>query len=228
MKKRFAMLIVSALLILSVSGCGGERQTASSSAPEAAVSSGLPEWSTTTSTEKATPKENLPSYSTTYRCPLTSRITTKTSLRSTNANCTYPTVTFAVGAAVRERDEVFTEGFRGQVVTSKAQLDALELDEEYKADKYTESYFEDKALVVLEFRLTSGSTQLRVDTVWTSGDTMWVRYTTLHPNPSTADMAYRRILLEICQKSADGIKHVVGERVPIHLPSGSPPNPTAL
>ena len=228
MKKRFAMLIVSALLILSVSGCGEVDEATSAAVPESAREAVCAVDSTTTSTEKAPQTENLPSYSTTYRCPLTSRITTRTSFGSTNANCTYPMISFTVGAAVRERDEVFTEDFRGQVVTSKAQLDALGLDEAYGTDEYTENYFEDKVLVVLEFRLTSGSTQLRVDTVWTSGDTMWVRYTTLHPNPSTGDMAYRRILLEICQKSADGIKHVVGERVPIHLPSGSPPNPTAL
>ena len=154
--------------------------------------------------------------------------TTTTSYGKTNANCTYPTTPFTVGATVREYDEHFTEDFRGTVITSKVQLDALALDAEYDTDSYTDNYFENKALIVLEFRLTSGSIQLRIDNVWASVDTMQVRYTTLCPNPHTNDMAYHRILLEISQKTADGIEHIVGERVPIQLPSGSPSNPTAL
>ncbi len=230
MKKCLTMVLILCLLVLFVGGCGGTEDSVSS-APEVAVnvdSAANADAGATTTTEKEITIQKDTEQSTTCRCPLTSQITTTTSSKTTTVKCTYPTAPFTVGATVRERDEVFAEDFRGRIITSKTQLDALALDAEYETDSYTESYFEDKALVVLEFRLTSGSTQLRVDTVWASGDTMWVRYTTLHPNPSTADMAYRRILLEICQKSADGIKHVVGERVPIHLPSGSPPNPTAL
>lgn len=139
-----------------------------------------------------------------------------------------PPTPFTVGATVRVRDEVFENHFSGQLITSKSQLDTLTLDAEYRIERYTTQYFEDKALVVLEFRLTSDSIQLRVDNVWASGDTMWVRYTTVRPSPFTNDMAYRRILLEISQKDADGIEHIVGDQVPVQLPSGSPPNPTAL
>ncbi len=203
MKKLLTMVLVLGLLALLGSGCGGERENALSSAPESVV-------------------ENS------YATDKGSETTTTTTWGTTNANCTYPTAPFTVGAAVRVRDEVFKSDFSWRVVTSKAQLDALELNEEHNAEKYTEAFFAEKALVVLEFRLTSGSIQLRIDNVWASGDTMWVRYTTLHPNPFTNDMAYRRILLEISQKDADGIEHIVGERVPIHLPSGSPPKPTTL
>ena len=227
MKKLLAMVLVVSLLILPIGGCG-DGEDIVSSVPEVAVSSGLPEWSTTTSTEKATPKENLPSYSTTYRCPLTSHTTTTTDRGSVTASRTYPTAPFTVGAAVRERDEIFVEDFCGKIITSKAELEVLALDREYETERYTEKYFEDKALVVLEFRLTSGSIQLRVDAVGVNGNAMTVFYTTVRPNPSTNDMAYRRILLEISQKTADGIEHIVGERVPIQLPAGSPPNPTAL
>ena len=238
MKKWLIRMLVLALLTLLVGGCGGASEKAPSSAPEVAVSSGLPEWSTTTTTEKATPTENLPSYSTTYRChttrsttcrcPLTSQTTTTTDWGSVTVGRTYPPTPFTVGATVRVRDESFEQDFSGQVITSKAQLDALDLNEEHNAEEYTDDYFADKALVVLEIRLTSGSIQLRVDNVWASGNTMWVRYTTLRPNPFTNDMAYHRILLEISQKDADGIEHIAGEQVPIQLPSGSPPNPTAL
>ena len=158
----------------------------------------------------------------------TTTLTSAPDLSTTTTKNTYTTAPFTVGAAVREQDEQFTEDFHGTVITNKAQLDTLTLDAEYRIERYTTQYFEDKALVVLEFRLTSDSIQLRVDNVWASGDTMWVRYTTVRPSPFTNDMAYRRILLEISQKDADGIEHIVGDQVPVQLPSGSPPNPTAL
>ncbi len=236
MKKLFAMLVVLGLLILPVGGCGVERKNALSSAPEVAVSSALPEWSTTTSTEKATPTENLPSYSTTYRyhttrsttyrCPLTSQTTaTIITYGKTNANCTYPTAPFTVGAAVREQDEHFNEDFRGTVITSKAQLDALALDAEYDTERYTEQFFVDKALIVLEFRLTSGSIRLRIDTVGVNGGTITVFYTTVRPSPFTNDMAYHRILLQVDRKRVDHTTSVVGEENRIN---SNYSNPTAF
>lgn len=238
MKKLFAMLVALGLLLLLVGGCGGGEDIVSS-LPESAVDVGSvtdTDEKTTTTTEKETTTEK--DHSTTRRCPLTKPQTTTTTEEETTTTTdwgsvtvgrTYSTVSFSRGAAVRERDEVFTEDFRGKVITSKAQLDALALDAEYETDNYDHNFFEDNALVVLEFRLTSGSIQLRVDNVWASGDTMWVRYTTVRPNPSSNDMAYHRILLEISQRDADGIEHILGDRVPIQLPSGADiPNPTAL
>ncbi len=237
MKKRLTMVLILCLLLLTVGGCD-TNEPSSSAAPESASKSASTD-TTTTTTEKAISTQEdaaqttalhcRPSNTTTRRGPLTSRITTTTTTwGKTNADCTYPTAPFTVGEAVREWDEVFTEDFSGQVITSKAQLDALALSQEYGTERYTEQYFEDKALVVLEFRLTSGSFQLRIDTVGVNGNTMTVFYTTVCPNPSSNDMAYHRILLEISQKAADGIEHIVRERVLIQLPSGSPPDPTAL
>lgn len=193
MKKLFAILVVSGLLILSVSGCGANETV--SSVPEVAVSSGLPEWGTTTTT---------------------------TTWGKTNADCTYPTAPFTVGAAVREWNETFTEDFRGKVITNKAQLDTLALDVEYGTERYTEQYFEDKALVVLEFRLTSGSIQLQVGSVGVNGNTMTVFYTTVRPSPFTNDMAYRRILLEVDRKWVERVKAVIGKENVIYSNHSNP------
>ena len=203
MKKCLTMVLVYGLLLLLVGGCSGERENAPSPASESTVDVGL-----AANADAGT--------------------TVTTDWGSVTVSRTHPTAPFTVGAAVRVRDEVYAEDFSGQVIISKAQLDALALNQEYGTERYTEQYFEDKALVVLEFRLTSGSIQLQVDTVGVNGNTMTVFYTTVRPNPFTNDMAYHRILLEISQKTADGIEHIVGERVPILLPSSSTPNPTAL
>lgn len=148
--------------------------------------------------------------------------TTTTSYGKTNANCTYPTTPFTVGATVREYDEHFTEDFRGTVITSKVQLDALALDAEYETDSYIDNYFENKALIVLEFRLTSGDIQLQVDTVGVSGSTMTVFYTTVRPNPSTNDMAYRRILIQVGRKQVERVKSVVGQETRINSNYSNP------
>lgn len=186
MKKLLAMLLVFCLLILLAGGCGGTEDLVSR-APESAVDVG----SVANADEETT---------------------TTTSIGTTNANCTYPTIPFSRGAAVREweRDGAFEQDFSGMIITSKAQLDALNLSEEHNVEEYTDNYFTDKALVVLEFRLTSGSIQLRVDTVGVSGNTMTVFYTTVRPTPFTNDMAYRRILLEVDRKQVERVKTVVG------------------
>ena len=214
--KKFLLAVLSlALLILPIGGCGGE-ECIVSSLPESAVDIGTVEntdGGTTTTTEKATETENLPSYSTTYRDPLTSqKPTTTTTRRKTTVKCTYPTIPFSYGARVREweRGEAFKQDFSGRIITSKAQLDALALDVKYETDNYDDRFFKDNALVVLEFKLTSGSIQLLVDTLGVNGDTMTVFYTTLRPTPFTCDMAYRRILLEVDRNKVEGVNTVVG------------------
>lgn len=198
MKRLLAILSVLGLLILPVGGCGDVEDIVSS-APESAT-----DISAAVNVEASA---------------------TTTTWGKTNAICTYPTAPFTVGATVREQDEAFAEDFHGEVITSKAQLDALALDAEYKADGYTERYFEDKALVVLEFTLSSGSTQLQVGTLRVNGDTMTVFYTTVRPSPFTNDMAYRRILLQVDRKKVERVKTVVGEE---HSMYSNYSNPTVF
>ncbi len=219
MKKFLIAVLVLALLILTIGGCGSGEDVVSS-APEIAVSSGLPEWSTTTTTEKEMTAGK--DHSTTRRCPLTSRITTTTTVGTTTVNCTYPTVPFSRGATVRVRDESFKEDFSGRVITNKTQLDALTLDAEYETDNYDHNFFEDNALVVLEFRLTSGSIQLRVDSIGMKGNTMIVSYTTLRPTPFTNDLAYRRVLLEVDRNKVKNVKTIVGEESRINSNYSNP------
>ena len=80
-------------------------------------------------------------------------------------------------------------------------------------------------MVVLEFTLSSGSTQLQVGTLGVNGDTMTVFYTTVRPSPFTNDMAYRRILLQVDRKKVERVKTVVGEE---HSMYSNYSNPTVF
>ncbi len=232
MKQLFTLLIALGFLVLLIGGCG-DTEDFVSSAPESAVDIGAgahADEETTTTTEKETTTEK--DHSTSRRCPLTKPQTTITTKKETTTttdnnttivNCTYPTAPFTIRATVREQDEVFTEKFQGKIITSKAQLDALALDTEYKTSRYTESYFEDKALVVLEFRLTSGSIQLKVNSLGVkSGHTMTVFYTTVRPSPFTNDIACRRILLEVDRSEVENVKTIVGEEKRINSSYSNP------
>lgn len=129
---------------------------------------------------------------------------------------------FTVGATVRVRDEVFAEDFRGKIITSKTQLDALNLSDDYDTVKYTDNYFENKALVVTEIKLVSGSIQIRVNTIIVKHEIMTVYYHTAYTEPFTQDIAYWRILLEVDKNDVDSVCAIKGIRSGGFAPSATP------
>lgn len=112
-----------------------------------------------------------------------------------------------------------TEVFEGKLIQSKSQLDQLQLDSNYPTEKYSDEYFSEKALLMLYITLESGSMKLQIDDIAANGDSLAVHYTSICPNPHTADMAYWRVLLEVSGDDVEGIRSIRGERRNETLPS---------
>ena len=121
-------------------------------------------------------------------------------------------IPFTVGASVRTYDPSGMDGFSGRVIRSREALEALELDNACPLDRYTGAYFADKALLVLYVPLESGSMQLQFDGLTAQDDVLTVRYTTIRPNPATADMAYWQVLLETDAEAVGAVRTVTEER----------------
>lgn len=115
---------------------------------------------------------------------------------------------FNIVSAVRvsEKD---TDRFAAYLIETKAALDTYGIE---GTDTYTNAYFETKSLLLLCVTLESGSMELKIDRLARDGTALTVHYTTVEPYVQTADMAYRRLLLEVDRADVSGITSIVGER----------------
>lgn len=182
---------------------------------------------TSTSTTSSSPSEN--NITTTATTPTAT--TTGQSVPSTSSSSTRTAppnakiIPFTAGTPVREWEGVgqFEDDFCGKLIKDKTQFNALvnthALGEEYKINQYNDDYFSSKAVVVLEFKLTSGSMRLQIDNVSQIDNTLLIQYTTIQPTPSTCDMAYWRILLEVNKNDVSNIEHIADEHIRVTLPS---------
>ena len=128
-------------------------------------------------------------------------------------------ISFTVGAAVRIYNPTTMNGFSGRVIHNREALEELSLDDSCPLSIYTEAYFDNKALLVLYVPLESGSIQLQIDELVLQNSDLTVQYTTIRPNPSTADMAYWQVLVEVSADEINNVHTVTGERRRVTLSS---------
>lgn len=128
-------------------------------------------------------------------------------------------VSYTVGACVRGAYRGDVDDFFGRLISGRNELEALKLDDTLPLDRYTDSYFSDKALILLGITLESGSMELRIDGAEAEGEGLTVRYTSISPGMLTCDMAYWQVLLEVDGEAVQGIRQIEGERNRVSLPS---------
>lgn len=111
-------------------------------------------------------------------------------------------------------------GLEGKLIQSKSQLDQLQLDSNYPTGKkYSDEYFSEKAFTHALYHTRKRLLKLQIDDIAANGDSLAVHYTSICPNPHTADMAYWRVLLEVSGDDVEGIRSIRGERRNETLPS---------
>lgn len=132
-------------------------------------------------------------------------------------------ISFRLGANIRVYDKD-TDTFTGRSLTTKGDLDKLKLDNSYSISDYSDDYFSDHALLFLCITLESGSMQLQIDNITLHDDTLEVQYTSTSDGAMTADMNYRRVLLEVNKDDVKSVRQIIGVRNRVQTPSTHRPS----
>lgn len=122
--------------------------------------------------------------------------------------------------------ECRVQGFVGRdveneyyLVKSQAELlevlDSIEGDENSTAfpkpeidAKYTDAFFEEKAVIIGLYTFGSGSYRHSIDNLYVAGDTLYVSRSVFFPEQGTCDMQYRFALMEVALSDIEGVTKV--------------------
>lgn len=122
--------------------------------------------------------------------------------------------------------ECRVQGFAGRdvseeyyLVKSQAELsqvlDVIEGDENSTAfpkpekdAKYTDAFFEEKAVIIGLYTFSSGSMRQHIQGLFVTGDTLYVERAVFSPAEGTCDMQYRFALIEVALSDIEGVTSV--------------------
>ncbi len=93
----------------------------------------------------------------------------------------------------------FIEGNENSTAFPKPERDA----------KYTDAFFEEKAVIIGFYTFPSGSIRHRIESLYVSGDTLRVSRSVFSPSAGTCDMQYRFALMEVALSDIEGVTRVV-------------------
>ncbi len=92
----------------------------------------------------------------------------------------------------------FIEGDENNTVFLKPEKDA----------KYTDAFFEEKAVIIGFYTFSSGSDRHSIENLYITGDTLYVSRSVFSPVAGTCDMQYRFALMEVALSDIEGVTKV--------------------
>ena len=191
-KRRYSSFCLALVVMLvALAACGGNPESSTPSAPE----------TTTTTIAAPSPKE----------IPFTVK------------------KAFAI-TEISYREALRSGGMRlllSAAQVTEAKLEQLEFHplmgkdaEKIDTSEYTDTYFADKALVLLYCVEPSGSSRIAIDTAVVEQQKLTVSYTTKTPMPAVTEGAEWCILLEVNRADVADVTEIEGMRTEVTLPSG--------
>lgn len=106
---------------------------------------------------------------------------------------------------------VNADPFTADLIVDKATLESQK--NVCTQDKsYDETYFKDRALLLLHLQLESSSMELQIDGIEVENDVLQVKYTTTCPDVQTNQLQNWSVLLEIQKDDIEKVKTIIGVR----------------